>query len=87
MNRIGHRTTRLKGPQEACEVLPEAPTGLMEQIGDEIRSGVPPAEHRCPNLDIRESTVPARSNMNRIDRRTIMCMLLIAALALIWNGQ
>jgi hypothetical protein len=23
--------------------------------------GVPPAEHPCPNLDIRESTVPARS--------------------------
>jgi hypothetical protein len=25
------------------------------------------------------------SRMNRIGRRTIMCMLLIAALALIWN--
>jgi hypothetical protein len=33
--------------------------------------------------------VPARSNMksvwNRIGRRVIMCMLLIVALALIWN--
>jgi hypothetical protein len=61
----------------------------MEQIGDEIRPGVPPAEHRCPNLKIRESTVPARSIMksvwSRIGRRTIMCCLFIAALAVIWN--
>jgi hypothetical protein len=53
--------------------------------------GVPPAEHSCPNLDIRESTVPARSKCEvlgmepRIGRRIIMCMLLIEKMALIWN--
>jgi hypothetical protein len=47
-------------------VLPGAPTGLMEQIGDEMHPGVLLGEHPCPNLDIRESTGPARwSNPRR----------------------
>jgi hypothetical protein len=46
-----------KGPRKSARYFLGLPPDLIEQIGDEIRPGVPPAEHRCPNLDIRESTV------------------------------
>src|SRR5260370_10457730 len=32
-----------------------------------MRPGVPSGEHPCPNLDIRESTVPARKD--RVERK------------------
>jgi hypothetical protein len=36
--------------------FPCGPTGLMEQIGDQMRPGVPPVEHLCQILGVREST-------------------------------
>src|ERR1700736_6604395 len=48
----------MKAPLKAAGQLrfPCGPTGLMEQIGDQMRPGVPPVEHLCQILGVREST-------------------------------
>jgi hypothetical protein len=63
-----------------------------KQVGDREHLKVFASEGRCGNL-VRGKRSGRRcvrirgSGVNRISRRTIMCMMVIAALAIIWNSR